>query len=349
MYRINFKELLLLLKRQSFHFSLQCLSNSSIKAIKFGFFWGIVISTNSNLWAQNTFPDKQIRLVVGFSAGGPTDLPARFIAERLSLSLGKKVVVENKIGAGGQIATQDVLSKPKDGYNLLLCTHFEAINAAVYRNASYKLNDIAPISQISRYYYAVVLTQDLPAQNWEGFINYAKSNPGQLNYGMIGRGSAQEMLALELGKLTGIEMIGVPYKGGTEMMGDLVSGRVQLYVSPTGPIIPMVKNGKLKILAVSSPERLSVLPDTPTLSEKSLPFVRFGWLGICAGTGTPSPIIQYLNHHITEIVQTQEYKDMIEKSGSLALSSKPEELGKIINDTYEQTLKVVNEFKLQVN
>jgi tripartite-type tricarboxylate transporter receptor subunit TctC len=299
--------------------------------------------------AQNAYPDKQIRLVVGFSAGGPTDIPARFIAEHLTASLGKKVVVENKTGAGGQIATQDVLSKPKDGYNLLLCTHFESINAAVYRNLNYKLSDIAPITQISRYYYAVVLTSELPPNQWEGFVAYAKANPGKLNYGMIGRGSAQELLALELGKFAGIQMVGVPYKGGTEMMGDLLAGRVQMYVSPTGPIIPLVKNGKLKVLAVSSPERLSVLPDTPTMQEKGIPFVRFGWLGICAANGTPTGIINQLNHAITEVVQMPEYKELIEKAGSIPLASKPEELSKIMMDTYDQTLKVVNDYGLNVS
>ena len=299
--------------------------------------------------SQGTYPDKQIRLVVGFSAGGPTDIPARYIAEQLSTVLGKKVIVENKTGAGGQIATLDVLSKPKDGYNLLLCTHFESINAAVYRNVNYKLSDIATISQISRYYYAVVLTSEIPPNNWDTFIAYAKSNPDKLNYGMIGRGSAQELLALELGKFAGIKMVGVPYKGGSEMMADLIAGRVQLYVSPTGPIIPMIKNGKLKILSVSSPDRLPVLPDTPTMVEKGIPFVRFGWLGICASNGTPTSVINLLNRSISDIVQTTEYKELIEKAGSIALSSKPEELTKIMMDTFEQTLKVVNEYGLNAS
>src|SRR5216110_1563915 len=129
------------------------------------------------------FPDRPLRLVVGFTAGGPTDLPARFIADRLGNTLGQRVVVENRPGAAGQIATQDVLSKPRDGYNLLLCTHFEAINAAVYKNVAYKLSDLAPISQISRYYYAVALTNEVPAQDLEGFIAYARAHPGKLNYG----------------------------------------------------------------------------------------------------------------------------------------------------------------------
>ena len=119
------------------------------------------------------YPDRPIRLIVGFTAGGPTDLPARFLAERLGAALGQRVVVENRPGAGGQIATQDLLAKPRDGYNLLLCTHFEGINLAVYKDAGYKLSDLAPVSQIARYYYGVVVSNEIPAQDWEEFVAYA--------------------------------------------------------------------------------------------------------------------------------------------------------------------------------
>jgi tripartite-type tricarboxylate transporter receptor subunit TctC len=296
-----------------------------------------------------TYPDKPVRLVVGFTAGGPTDLPARFIADRLGTALGQRVVVENRTGAGGQIATQDVLSKARDGYNLLLCTHFEAINPAIYKNVAYKLADIAPISQISRYYYGVAMTNELPAQDWERFIAHAKANPGKLNYGMVGRGSAQEILALEFGKMTGIQLTGIPYKGGAEILNDLIPGRVHLYVSPTLAILPQHKAGKVRIIAVTSPERLAAAPDVPTLSEKGLPYVRFGWLGVCAGSGTAQSIIGLLNRQVAAIVKSPEYRDMIERAGSIPLSSTPEELGKILVETYEQTVGIAREFSLQLD
>jgi tripartite-type tricarboxylate transporter receptor subunit TctC len=298
--------------------------------------------------AQGTYPDKFIRLVIGFSAGGPTDLPARFIADRLGSALGQRIIVENRPGAGGQIATQDVLSKPRDGYNLLLCTHFESINAAIYKKVSYKLADIAPISQISRYYYGVAATKEMPPRDWDSFVRYAKGNRGAVNYITLGRGSAQEILALELGKLTGVEMTGVPYKTNADMMNDLVSGRVQIYVGPTLSVMGNYKGGKVGILAVSSPTRLAALPEVPTLSEKGLPFVRFGWLGFCAGAGTAQPIIALLNRHIAAIVKSPDYRDMIEKAGSVPLSSTPEELHKTLIETYEQTAAVSREFGIQV-
>jgi tripartite-type tricarboxylate transporter receptor subunit TctC len=298
--------------------------------------------------AHAQYPEKPIRLVVGFTAGGPTDLPARYIADRLGERLGSRVVVENRPGAGGQIATQDVLAKPRDGYSLLLCTHFESINLAIYRNAGYRLADIAPVTQIARYYYGVVAANEVPAADWEGFVAYAKANPGKLNYGMIGRGSAQEILALELGKLAGIRMTGVPYKGGADALNDVIAGRVQFYASPTLAVLPQARAGRVRLLAVTSAERLAAAPEVPTLAEKGLPFVRYGWLGLCAGAGTPAPIIALLNRETGAVVHSAQYRELIEKAGSIAVSSTPEELGKILAETYEQTARIAREFDLQL-
>ena len=309
--------------------------------------WLLPLAVAVSAHAQ-PFPDKPLRLVVGFSAGGPTDLPARFLADRLGTALGQRVVVENRPGAAGQIATQDVLSKPRDGYNLLLCTHFEAINAAVYRNAPYKLADLAPITQVSRYYYGVIAANDVPAADWDAFVAYARKNPGKLNYGMLGKGSAQHILALELSKLAGIDMTGIPYKGGADALNEVIAGRIQVYMSPTLAVIPPYRSGRVRLLAVSSAERLAAAPEIPTLAEKGLPFVRFGWLGVCAGAGTPAPVIATLNRHLVAIVQSPDYREMIGRTGSVAVSSTPEELAKVLADTFEQTERISSEFGLQL-
>src|SRR5258708_4421933 len=298
--------------------------------------------------AHAQYQDKPIRLVVGFSAGGPTDLPARFIADRLGASLGARVVVENRPGAAGQIATQDVLARPRDGYTLLLCTHFEAINAAVYKSVAYTLADIAPITQISRYYYGVIAANDVPARDWDEFVAYARANAGKLNYGMLGKGSAQHILELELGKLTGTEMVGVPYKGGADALNDVLAGRVQMYVSPTLAVLPPARAGRVRLLAVSSAARLAAAPDIPTLVEKGLPFVRFGWLGICVGSGTPQPVISLLNRHIVAGVQSADYRAVSEEARSVALSSTPEGLAKILAETYAQNPRVSKGIGLQL-
>src|SRR6266576_4505286 len=248
------------------------------------------------------YPVKPIRLVVGFGAGGPTDIPARLIAEKLAEKLGQRLVVENKPAAAGMVATRDVLLQPRDGYTLLLCTHFESINTALYKTAQFKLSDIAPISLIAKYYYGLALANAVPAADFDAFVQYAKAHPGEVSYATIGAGSAQEILARQLEKLTGITMNRVPFRGGAQVVQELVAGRVQFYVSPTLAILPQYQAGQLKILAVSAPQRLKNLSEIPTLIERDVDFVRCGWLGICAGAGTPQPILDLLQRHIATIV-----------------------------------------------
>src|SRR6266852_6877069 len=236
---------------------------------------------------EDAYPTRPIRLVVGFGAGGPTDIPARFIADKLGEALGQRVVVENKPAASGMIAARDVLSQPRDGYNLLFCTHFEAINTAVYKNVQFKLAEVAPNSLVAKYYYGLALANEIPATDLASFVQYTKANPGEVSYGTVGAGSAQEILARQLEKLTGITMNRIPFRGGPQVVQELVAGRLHFYVSPTLAIVPQYEAKQLKILAVSAPERLKNLADVPTLVEKGVDFVRFGWLGICAGAGTP--------------------------------------------------------------
>ena len=297
--------------------------------------------------AADTYPSRPIRLVVGFGAGGPTDIPARFIADRLGTALGQPVVVENKPAAGGIVATRDVLAQPRDGYTLLLCTHFDATNVAVYRNAGYKLADIAPISLIAKYYYGLALANAMPADNFEAFVAYAKAHPGEVTYATVGAGSAQEIMARQLEKLTGVTLNRIPFRGGIGVVQELIAGRVDLYPSPTLAIMSQYRAKQLKILATTSPERLNNLPEIPTLKEKGFDFVRFGWLGVCAGSGTPEPIIKMLNEHIVRIVAMPDYRALIENAGSIAISTTPQDFAAIIQKTLDDVAPAVQEFGLQ--
>jgi tripartite-type tricarboxylate transporter receptor subunit TctC len=297
--------------------------------------------------AADAYPDRAIRLVVGFGAGGPTDIPARFIADRLGKALRQSVVVENKPAAGGIVATRDVLAQPRDGYTLLLCTHFDATNTAVYRDAGYKLSDIAPISLIAKYYYGLALSNAIPANDFKSFVAYAKAHPGQVTYATVGAASAQEIMARQLGRLAGVTMNRIPFRGGLQVVQELLAGRVDLYPSPPLAIISQYRAKQLKILATTSPQRLRSLPDVPTLREDGFDFVRFGWLGICAGAGTPQPIINTLNAHIVPIVQSPDYRALIENAGSIAQSSSPAELGAIMQKTLDGVVPAIKEFRLQ--
>lgn len=295
------------------------------------------------------YPNKPIRLLVGFGAGGPTDIPARFVADKLGDRLGQRVVVENKPAAAGMLATRDILSQPKDGYNLLLCTHFEAINTAVYKSVGFKLSEIAPISLIAKYYYGLALSAAIPAQDFQSFVKYAQAHPGEVSYAIIGAGSAQEILARQLGKLAGITMNRIPFRGGPQVVQELVAGRVDFYVAPTLALMPQYESGQIKLLAVTAPARLHNAPQVPILKEVGIDYVRFGWLGICAADGTPQPIIDRLNREIATVVATADYKSMIENAGSIAASSSPAELRQVMKQTLDDVVAAIQEFGLQEN
>lgn len=299
------------------------------------------------VWAQESYPARPVRLVVGFGAGGPTDIPARFVADKLGEALGQRVVVENKPAAAGMLATRDVLSQPRDGHTLLLCTHFESINTAVYKNVQFKLSDLAPISLIAKYYYGIALANAIPADDLTSFVRYAKARPGEVSYATIGAGSAQEIFARQLETLTGISLNRIPFRTGSQVVQELIAGRVHFYVSPTLAIVPQQQAGQIKILAISAAERVATLAAIPTLRESGVDFVRFGWLGICAGDGTPQPIIDRLQRHIAAIVASPDYRGMIEKAGSLPVSSTPAELRQVINQTLDEVAATIRELGLQ--
>jgi tripartite-type tricarboxylate transporter receptor subunit TctC len=307
----------------------------------------LMLAASAPIHAADSYPSRPIRLVVGFGAGGPTDIPARFVADRLGKALGQPVVVENKPAAGGIVATRDVLAQPRDGYTLLLCTHFDATNTAVYRNVGYKLSDIAPVSLIVKYYYGLAVANVVPADDLKSFIAYSKAHPGEVTYATVGAGSAQEIITLQLQKLTGITMNRIPFRGGVGVVSELVAGRVDMYPSPTLAVISQYQAKQLKILAVTAPERLKNLPEVPTLKEDGFDFVRFGWLGVCAGAGTPRPIIDELNSLIVPIVSSPEFRTLIENAGSIAEPSTPQGFSAIIDKTLADALPTIQEFGLQ--
>jgi len=298
--------------------------------------------------SAQTYPTRAIKLVVGFLAGGPTDIPARFIADRLSKQLGQKVYVENKPGAGGMIALNDVLAQPADGYSLSFCTYFDAINTLLYKSVSYKLGDIAPVTLVSKYYYLMALAKSVPVDTFKQFVSYAKAHPGDMLYGTVGAGSTQELMAHELEKSAGIRMTKVPFKGANEITQDMLAGRVHFQVGPPIAIGPFYRSGKMKVLATTSPQRLKSFPDVPSLTELGYPLTPYGWLGVCAKAGMPKSIVDLLNRHIVSIVQSDEYRQFLEKAGNIPVSDTPEDFTKVIADTVNDAAPYIREFHMQI-
>jgi tripartite-type tricarboxylate transporter receptor subunit TctC len=307
-----------------------------------------LITVAATATAQD-YPTRPVRIVVGFTAGGPTDVPARFLADKLSAALGKPVIVENKPGAGSMLATYDLLSQPRDGYTLLICTYFDPVNTLLYKKARYRVSDIAPVTLIAKYDYGIAVSANNPAQNFSQLVQYAKQNPGKLNYGHLGIGSTQNILAKKLEKVTGMSMTAIPYKGAADALQEVVAGRLDLFIGPPLVVMPLFQSKLITVLAVTGPERLSSVAEVPTLTESGIPLVAFAWLGVCAGSGTPQPIIDLLNSKLVPIINSSEYREMIEKSGSTPISSTPQEMQMVINDTVKDAAPIIQEFNLQMD
>jgi len=293
------------------------------------------------------YPERPIRLIVGFGAGGPTDIPARFIADKLGALLKQSIVVENRTGASGMLATRYVLSQPQDGHTLLFCTHWESLNYAFEKNAGYQLSDIAPISLVTKYFSAVTVPPSLPVDTLEEFVKYAKARPGVVNYSTVGALSPQEIVSLRLAKLAGITMTRVPFRTGTQIIPELLAGRVHLYVGPTLAVLPLYRDNKVKFLAVTSAQRLTEIPEVPTLVEQGYDYAPFGWLGFCAGAKTPPATLALLNRHIVAITSGPEYRKLIEQGGATPVSSTAAELGEVIDQTASEAASVIREFALE--
>src|SRR5262245_48113139 len=235
------------------------------------------------------YPSRPVRIIVGFPAGGATDIQARLMGQWLSDRLGQQFIIENRGGASGNIGTEVVAKAPADGYTLLQIVIPNAINAALYANLSFGfIRDIAPVIGAARLSYVVVVNPSVPATTLPELIAYAKANPGKINYGSAGQGTPQN-IACELFKmLTGLNLVHVPYKGGAPAVADLIAGHVQVIFAPVSESIPHIKAGKLRALAVTTAARLDALPDLPTVGDFVPGYEASGFAGIGAPRNTPA-------------------------------------------------------------
>jgi tripartite-type tricarboxylate transporter receptor subunit TctC len=295
-----------------------------------------------------TFPNKPIKILVGFPAGGPSDVPARIIGDKLHKSLGQPVVVENKTGAAGMIALNEMLAQPRDGHTLLLCSYIDPTNTLLYKKVAYKLEDIAPVSLVTKAYYAFVVPADSPASTVKDFVAHAKSKPaGSLNYGKVGSGSVTEMLPRQWEKLSGIQMTGVTFRGTGPAMQEVVAGRLDFSVSPIAITMPLYEDKKIKVLGFTSPERLAIAPAVPTLAEQGLSIVNYGWWGVCAASGVPAPILETLNKHVRDAVASVEFKTTMVKAGTIPTSSSVAEFAKLIVDTAKEQGDLITQLGIE--
>jgi tripartite-type tricarboxylate transporter receptor subunit TctC len=293
------------------------------------------------------YPNKSIRILVGFPAGGPSDVPARIIGEKLRVSLGQPVVIENKTGAAGMIALNDMLAQPRDGHTLLLCSYIDPTNTHLYKKVSYRLDDLAPVTLVSKAYYALVVPTSSPANSMKDFIAHAKSKPGELNYGKVGTGSVTETLPKQLEKDTGIKLTGVTFRGTGPAIQEIIAGRLDFAVSPLAVAMPLYAEKKIKVIGMTSPERLPIAPNVPTLKEQGVDIVNYGWWGVCAASGTPKPILEKLNKHVEDAVKSDDYQSTMSKTGAIPISTSIDEFGKIINETASDAARMLKDLGIE--
>lgn len=299
--------------------------------------------------AAETYPSRPIRLLIGFPPGGPADIPGRAIAERLSQSLGVPVVPENKPGASGMLAVQELLSQPADGHTLLICTYFDPVNTLVYRNARYRVSDIAPVSLIGTYDYVLAVANSVPAEKLSELVDITKASPNKFNYGHIGTGSPANLIFKQLEKRAGIKMTAVPFRGSAPAMQELIAGRIDLYIVPPISAVQPFDAKQIKVLATTGKSRLAVMPQVATLQELGVNLTSFAFLGVCAAKGTPAQIIEKLSGSVREAVAAPKYEHLMATLGSVPISSSPQELQAVMDNAIRDTAPIVEEFNLHLD
>lgn len=294
--------------------------------------------------AQAAYPSHPVKMIVGQAAGSSSDITARLIADFLSKNLGQQFVVETRPGAGGNIATEAVTRAPADGYTLLLVNAQNTINHALQGD---KLNfnflrDIVPVGWIDRVPLVMEVNPSFPAKTVPEFIAYVKANPGKVNMASAGIGGPQHLAGELFKSMAGIDMTHVPYRGSTPAVTDLVAGQVQVMFDVTPTAVPQIKGGKLRALAVTTTERLPVLPDVPPVSDFVKGYEASAWIGIGAPKGTPPAIVATLNKQINAAIADPTIKQRLADLGATVVPpNTPAEFAKHIADDAAKWTKVI--------
>jgi tripartite-type tricarboxylate transporter receptor subunit TctC len=294
-------------------------------------------------WTANaqTWPSRPVRLVVGFGAGSSADILARLMSQWLSERLGQQFIVENRTGAGGNIATEAVVRSPADGYTLLLAGSNDAINTKLYDNLSYNfIRDIEPIAALIRVPNVMVVNPSVPAATVPEFIAYAKANPGKINMASVGTGTVPHVAGELFNIMAGVNLVHVPYRGPAAL-NDLIGGQVQVMFPPIDISVEHIRIGKLRALAVTSAKRSEILPDVPTLGEFLPGFEASVFLGIGAPKSTPAAIVGRLNKEINAALADPNLKARYADLGAIVLGGSPADFGKLIAEDAEKWGKVI--------
>jgi tripartite-type tricarboxylate transporter receptor subunit TctC len=298
-------------------------------------------------WAQ-TYPSRPVRIIVGFAAGGPNDILARLIGQWLSERLGQPFVIENKPGAGSNIATEAVVRASPDGYTLLLVGSPNAINATLYDKLNFNfIRDIAPVASLIRGVLVMVVHPSVPATTLPEFIAYAKANPGKLSYGSGGVGGITHITPELFKMMAAVNMVHVPYRGVAPALTGLLGGQVQVLFANPAQSIQYIRAGKLRALAITTATRLEALPDIPTVGEFVPGYEASSVFGLGAPNNTPTEIIDKLNNEINAALADPKFKVRLANLDGMVLGGSPVDFGKLIADETEKWGKVIRFAKIK--
>ena len=300
--------------------------------------------------AQSWPAAKPITLVVPFPAGGTTDVLARALADKLGTALGQTVIVESKPGAGATLGADFVAKSKPDGYTLLMGAIHHTIAPAVFKKVPYDLQkDFAPVTTVALVPNVLVVNANNPAKNVADLVAQAKAKPNELNYGSNGNGTAQHLIGTQFENMNGIQITHIPYKGSGPLTTDLIGGQVTMSFDTVTPVLPHIKSGKLKPLAVTTGKRSSALPDVPTLAESGLKGFDIGtWFGVLAPVATPKDIVARLNLEAVKIIQSPDFRKRMDEIGAEPIGNTPEQMGKQIRDDVEKFAKLVKDAKVVI-
>ena len=291
-------------------------------------------------WAQK-YPSRPVRLIVGFAAGSGSDITARLMGQWLSEKLGQPFIIENRVGAGGNVAAEAVVRAPPDGYTLLLVVAAYALNTTLYENLNF-IHDIAPVASLVRTPLVMAVNPSIPAKTVPEFIAYAKANPGKIGMATDGIGSVQHISGELFMEMAGVDLTPVHYRGDPAALNDMIAGQVQVIFDVLPPSLGFIKAGKLRALGVTTARRLDVLPDVAPIGDFVPGYLAGGWLGVGAPKGTPAEIVDSLNGTINAGLADPALRTrLVTDLGSIILAGSPADFGKFIADETEKWGKVI--------
>ena len=313
-------------------------------------FLAIPVLTSTAVQAQ-TYPSKQITLIIPFAAGGSNDIVARAIGKQLSEAWGQPVIAENRPGAGGVIGASTVAAAPPDGYTLLLVSTTFTINAAIKKSMPFDTaKDFTPIAFVARSPLLFVASKDLPVKSAKDALALAKSKPDRITYASAGIGSINQIAAELIAQSAGVRLMHVPYKGGAPALNDLLGGHVDVYVSSMPQVQQLAQSGQVNALAVTSVKRAQLLPDVPTLDESGIPgFDLSSWWGIVGPAGMPPDVVNALNAEINKALTSPEILKFMASEGAEAQAMTPQAFGELIHTEIQRWTKVGHEANISID